>query len=1143
MQFVQLLFGLVASADQQIRDNSGKWVKSLIKTGFRSESWLSTKTVLVMKLTSILILTACLHVSARGLSQTVTFSGKDIPLEKVFEAVKQQTGYFFFYQVEVMADAKPVSIEANKVDLETFLTTLLKDQPLKFSIKNKAIIISRKFLSAIAGVNTNNSTTNPGKLIPVRGKVFDEAGQPLSGANVIIKATGKGTITNAKGEFELPAVPEESPLVISFIGYAPQVVKVNEGKTIQVYLSITKNELDKVVVQAYGNTTQRLATSSISTVSKEQIERHPVVNVLSAIEGQVPGLVVTQYSGYASAPFHVELRGRNVINASLLSEPLYIIDGVPLTVLSLGGSDNYNQSSGFLQNGMTGPAGGQSPLFSLNPADVESVSVLKDADATAIYGSRAANGVILITTKKGKAGKTKLDLNVYSGASFVTGRYKLLNTQQYLTVRREALKNDGLTPNPGSDYDLTTWDTTRYTDFQKEQWGRVGRTFDVESSISGGDRQNTFRVGGGYHRETGILTKSGADQRSSVQFNLTHRSLNDKLLMSITSSYSYTSSDILDIGNMALLPPDVPPAFNKYGHLNFDGWQPVPDQLSGFALVFQPYTAKTGFLNSELSIQYHLLKGLVFSAQLGYSTVHVSQMQINPIIAQNPNYNPRGNSQFGNNNGTNAIVEPQFEYKLIAGKFNFTTLAGGSLQNVEQDGNYLGGSGYVNDNLLRSISNAPIKSATDVHGQYKYAAVFGRLNVNFGNKYIVNLSARRDGSSRFGPGRQFGNFGSVGAAWIFSEESLIKDHVSFLSFGKLRGSYGSTGSDGIGDYGYLSRWSASSTYPYQGSSAYSPLGFANPTLQWQVNKKLEAALDLGFFKDRLSLEVAWYRNRCSNQLIENNLPIITGFNGILANQNATIQNMGIEGTLKAKIIDNKEFGWNFSFNIGRNVNKIIDYPGLAQSPYASVYILGKSLAIRRYLHYTGVDPQTGQYTFLDKNHDGEIRDNPNDTANDLFLKDLTIRFEGGFSSSFTYKGLQLDLFFNFRDFLAFNPLAVGSIGLVGNQSVEVLNRWQKPGDKALYARYTTQLQNSDYQFTSSDFKVTDGSFIRLRNVSLSYDLPEKILKGAKIANCRVYARAENLAVFTKFKGIDPETPSLGALPPAKTITMGLQFSF
>ena len=787
---------------------------------------------IAMKVMFILLIAFC-SVHAESISQgTVTLTAKDASLDTILKAISKQTGLGYTYTTSI-SDAVKVTISVKEVPVTDVLNICFQNQPYTYDIvKNTIVVKERNKASNVS----NNEAKGPGKPVKAKGFVYNESGQPLSGANVFVKETHKGVITNAKGEFDFSEIDVASTLVISFIGFAPEERKIEENAVMQIYLKVAKNELDKVVVQGYGNTTKRLSTSNISTVTKEQIEKHPVVNVLSAIEGQVPGLVVTQYSGYASAPFHVELRGRNVINASLLSEPLYIIDGVPLTVLSLGGSDNYNQSSGFLQNGMIGPAGGQSPLFSLNPADVESVSVLKDADATAIYGSRAANGVILITTKRGKAGKTKFDLNVYNGASFVTGRYKLLNTQQYLTVRREALKNDGLTPDPGSDYDLTTWDTTRYTDFQKEQWGNTGRTFDVESSISGGDRQNTFRVGGGYHRETGILTKTGADQRSSVQFNLTHRSLNDKLLMSITSSYSYSSSDILDIGNMALLPPDVPPAFNKYGRLNFDGWQPVPDQLSGFALVFQPYTAKTGFLNSELSIQYHLLKGLVFSTQLGYSTVHVSQMQINPIIAQDPNYNPRGNSQFGNNNGTNAIVEPQLEYKVPAGKFNFTSLAGGSLQNVEQDGNYLGGSGYVNDNLLRSISNAPIKSATDVHGQYKYAAVFGRLNVNFENKYILNLSARRDGSSRFGSGRQFGNFGSVGAAWIFSEESLIKDHVSFLSFGKLRGSYGSTGSDGIGDYGFLSRWSASSTYPYQGSSAYSPMGFANPTLQWQVNK-------------------------------------------------------------------------------------------------------------------------------------------------------------------------------------------------------------------------------------------------------------------------------------------------------------------
>jgi TonB-linked SusC/RagA family outer membrane protein len=1121
-----------------------------------SGRWFSTKTMLVMKLTSFLILAACLQLSAKGLSQTVTFSGKNVPLEKVFDAVKQQTGYLFFYKVEMMADAKPVTVKAEGVELETFLTALLKDQPLTYSVVNKAIVISRR---PSVGTSSDRQPRSPGtddqylsgtdtslpRSITVRGVVYNESGQPLSGANVTIKETGKGTITNARGEFELPTAPANGTLVISFIGYASQQVKISsETNKISIYLKIANNQLDKVVVQGYGTTTQRLTTGNIATVTAAEIERQPVMNPLAALEGQVPGVVVTQNNGYASSPFKVEIRGRSVIDGSQPSEPLYIIDGVPLTVLNLSGSNYASGSSGFVQNtGLLGPAGGQSPFFSINPQDIENITVLKDADATAIYGSRGANGVIIINTKSGKAGKSKLDINVYQGISEVTGRYKLLNTQQYLMMRREAFHNDGIAMNAGNAYDLLTWDTTRYTDWQKIYWGGIGHATDAEVSLSGGERQNTFRIGGSYHTETGILIHSGADERGTVQFNYTHKSLDQRFTLSMTSVYSYTQSDLIYVAGSGLQAPDAPSIYTPSGALNWAGWQPVPGNLIGGTLL-QNYSSNTSFLNSQLKLQYELAKGLSFSAQVGYSTMHNSQMYLIPIVSQNPYTNPKGRAFFGNTNGMNTIVEPQLEYLKMIGRGKLNVLVGGTNQGVSNDVIETIGTGYINDNLLKSVSNAPVKSATDGYGTYRYAALFGRINYNWDNKYLLNLSARRDGSSRFGPGKQYGNFGAIGLGWIFTEESWFKDQLSILSFGKIRGSYGITGNDQISDYGYLTQWSASGLVPYQAATSYVPLIHANPNLQWETNKKLEIAGDLGFFKDRLTMELSWYRNRCGNQLVSEPLPILTGFSTVMTNLNATLQNSGWEMILRGKIIEKKNFSWSANFNIGLNRNKLISFPGLAPSPYASSLTIGQSLSIVRLLHYTGVNPQTGQYTFQDKNHNGKIDYSYNNGNNDLYNKDLAIKFEGGIGTEVIYKAVQLNIFANFRKRQAYAALYNGTPGsILSNQSVAVLNRWQKPGDHAQFARFTTSTQLSDELINASDGVYTDGSFLRIRNISLSYGLPGKWTSKAGLQHCKLYVRAQNLFVFTPYKGVDPEVNTLGGLPPAKNFVGGIQFIF
>jgi TonB-linked SusC/RagA family outer membrane protein len=863
----------------------------------------------------------------------------------------------------------------------------------------------------------------------------------------------------------------------------------------------------------------------------------------------VPGVVVQQTSGYASAPFKVEIRGRTGINPDLPSDPLYIVDGVPLTVLNIAGAaggDYKSGSRGFIQNGFNGPAEGQSPFFSINPNDIESLTVLKDADATAIYGSRGANGVILVTTKKGKPGKTKFDLNVYTGFSKVTGRYDLLNLRQYLDMRREAFVNDGATPDPGNAYDLLIWDTTKATDWQKKMLGGIGKTVDAQASISGGDKLTTFRISTDYHRQTSILNYSGADQRASVQFNLSRKSVDQRLNISFTNLYSYAKSDLISLSPTLLLPPDAPgEIFDKLGHLNYAGWQPISSSFP-FENVLQPYTAKTSFLNSQLTIQYELLKGLFVSSNFGYSNQHLSQIQIYPIASKDPSTNPYGSSDFGNNNGDRAIVEPQLEYKGNFGKGKFGFMIGGSAQTVSQDANSISGSGYINDALLRSVSNAPVKNADNASGQYKYAALFSRISYNFADKYILNVSARRDGSSRFGPGKQFGNFGAVGVAWIFTEEKWFDKHLPFLSFGKIRGSYGSTGSDQIGDYEYLTQWTATGVNPYQdGVPAYVPRILSNSDFHWEVNRKLELAINLGFLKNRVNVEASWYRNRCDNQLIPFPLPSITGFARVTANSPANVQNSGLEITFRAKVIDTKDLELTINLNGGRNFNKLLAYPNLAQSPYSGRFIIGRPLNLQSYVHYTGVDPQTGLYTFEDFNKDGIINPDYPSKGGDLYYKESNVLLDGGFAFELRYKRLQLNSFFTFRE----NPFLESAIyngtpGQIANQSAQVLNRWTKAGDQKQFARFTTTYDNTYGLFSQySDGIYSNGSYIRLRNLAISYNMPEKWIKSAGMKSCQVYFRGENLFVITKYNGLDPDTPGLGALPPSKVFTGGIQFNF
>jgi TonB-dependent starch-binding outer membrane protein SusC len=1127
----------VINTSQKSQSFFSPWSLNLSRPRTLSTSqWIRT-----MKVTTILLLAACLQVHAAAWSQTVSFTGKDVPLEQVFASVKKQTGFGFFYKAEILQNTRKVTLDVKNVSLEEFLDICLQNEPLSYKVVGQTVFITKKeeahSASELAG--------GPGS--ELKGRITNTHGEPLVNANVIVKRTGRGAVTNSNGEFTLRSVGPQDIVTVSFVGYKTQSLALKGRSTLSLILDPATNDLDKVVVQAYGTTSQRLATGNIGVVRAEDIAKQPVMNVLQAIQGQVPGVVVTNTSGYASGAIKVEIRGRNTIN-DVPSDPLYIIDGVPLTIIDLQNRDAYiTGSQGFIQSSISSPANGQSPFFSVNPSDIESIEVLKDADATAIYGSRGANGVILITTKKGKAGKTHADLNVYTGYSQTPRQYKMLNTRQYIGMRKEALKNDGFPVNSNYAPDLINWDTTRYTNWEKYLWGNIGKTTDIETSLSGGDPTTTFRIGAGYHHQTEILSYSGANQRGSVSFNINHKSANQRLNIILSGNYSIASINTIYLPGSITTPPDSPPIYDGKGNLNYLGWVPLTQNFPAAALL-QPYNSSTRFLNSNLVLSYELLKGLIFRTNLGYNDLQGSQKYVHPIASLNPLSNVAAISNLGYTFNHNLIAEPQLEYNSFIGKGKLNLLLGASEQSATTSSVLLYGAGYTTDALISSISAAPSRQASNFSGSYKYEAIFGRVNYNWENKYILNLNARRDGSSRFGPGRQFGNFGSLGAAWIFSEEKIIKKDIPFLSFGKLRTSYGTTGGDQIGNYLYISQW-AYGLDTYNGNLPLYPQGPTDSLLHWQVNKKLEASVNLGFLKDRITVEASWYRDRCNNQLVEFPTPVITGFSNVTTNSPANVQNAGWEFLITAKIVDDQDFKWAFKYNMGINRNKLLSYPNFSQSPFADTYVIGKSLYIAKKLHVTGVDPQTGLYTFEDKNKDGRITiDLTGKTTDDRYLVDLSSKFNGGVTNNFSYKNWQLSIFFIFNKQLGLNALSstANFPGDMTNQPVNVLGRWQKPGDITNIARFTTN-PASDSSFSLfkqySDGIYSNASFIRLQNLSLSYTLSQKATRNLKISNLRFFIQGENLFIISKYPGLDPEVQSFATPPLARIVTTGISCNF
>jgi TonB-linked SusC/RagA family outer membrane protein len=1084
----------------------------------------------IMKLTAIILLSACITASAKGDAQGITLSLKNAPLEIVFKEIQKQAGFNFVYNNNLVRNTKPVDLEVNQATVEEVLERCLKDQPLTYSIFDKTIVVKPKDASP------NVVTTIEPANIDVNGTVVAESGEAIVGANVIIKGSNRGTSTDNTGSFILRNVNENAILIFSSIGYFTQEIPIN-GKTIlNVLLKVAVNSLDETVVIAYGTTTKRLNTGDVSTVKGTDIQKQPVSNPLAALQGRMPGIFITQNTGMPGGSFNVLIRGKSSIENG--TNPLYVIDGVPYTSTLLT-----NQN----------PAGGGDPLNFINPSDIESIDVLKDADATAIYGSRGANGVVLITTKKGKSGKSKVDINLYSGIGKVSKFLDLMNTQQYLQMRREAFNNDGVTPTAINAPDLLTWDTTSYTDWQKLLIGGTAHYTDAQVSVSGGNINTQYLIGGGYHRESTVFPGDFADQKASVHFNISNISNNRKFKVLLSGNYLVDDNNLVNYDfteRIQFTPPNTPPYYKPNGTLNWDNtiwniFSPNP-----FSYLFRKYKARTYNLVGNALFSYKVAPGFEIKASLGYTNMQVNEVTTSPNTSIDPVYLTvvKNSSRFTNNNIRSWILEPQAIYQRKIGVSNFGLLVGTTFHQSFSEGNYLLGTDYASDALIENIkaaSTVSVISTTDI--DYKYNALFGRFNYDWKEKYLVNLTARRDGTSRFGPDNQFHNFGAIGMGWVFSKENFIQKKLSFLSYGKFRGSYGTTGNDQVGDYRFLDLY-GNTQYSYQNVVGLMPNNLFNPDLAWEENKKLEFGLELGFLKDRILLNSSYYRNRSSNQLINYALPAVTGFTSIANNFPAVVQNTGWEFLLNTSNIKSKDFSWSSSFNITIPKNKLVSFPNLATSPY-SYLIIGQPLTIVSLFHLIGVDSQTGVYQFSDK------QGNP--VFSPSFIDDRTVtvntapKFYGGFQNSFQYKSFSVDIFFQFvkqmgRNYLFGLNLPPGFFKF--NEPSAILDSWKKPGSVTSTQKYTSTSGSDAYEAYRtyamySDQIYTDASFVRLKNLSIAYQLPSKWKKQVHLQDAQLYLLGQNLFTISKYKGRDPESQNNSVLPSLRVLTLGVHMTF
>lgn len=997
----------------------------------------------------------------------------------------------------------------------------------------KSKVGSHKGISTIAHRMIKEGKTLNQVQSKITGIVRDASGV-LPGVTVSVKnalrqAQGDTTVTDENGRFTIVAA-EGDVLIFSYIGYEDVTIVVDKRISLTVTMKEDATALKEVVINAgYYNVKEKERTGSISKITSKDIEKSPVSNVLAAMQGRMAGVDIIQDSGTSGGGFQIKIRGVNSLRTDGNS-PLYIIDGVPYSSETIGYSNT--------TTGMVAPT---SPLSSINPTDVESIEVLKDADATAIYGSRGANGVVLITTKKGKAGKTKFSVSSSSGYGKVTKFIDLMNTEQYLAMRRKAFANDGIVTYPATAYDVNgTWDATRNTDWQKELLGGTAEITDLQMSVTGGSAQTQYLLSGTKRKETTVLPGDFEYDRTAVHFNMNHNSDHNKFKVLFSGGYSLQDNkqSSTDLSRTARnLAPNAPALYDAEGNLNWenDTFQNPLALLNGYS------TVKTKDLLANVVLSYSILPNLDIKANLGYTDINNHEQRILPSTMNNPSLliTSANSSLFDNQtNRQSYLFEPQLQWKKSYGNHALDVLVGGTEQEQLTSRLFSLGFGFASNSLITNMASSNTKYVLGSdETEYKYQAFFGRVNYNFKEKYIINATGRRDGSSRFGPGKQFATFGAVGAAWLFSNEHLLKDS-KVLSFGKLRMSYGTSGNDQIGDYQFLNTY-GTSALNYQGVVSMEPLRLFNPDFGWESSTKMEAALETGYLNDRLFLTLAWYKNRSSNQLVGIPLPGTTGFTSINANLNATVENRGIEVTLRTVNFDGKNFKWSTNLNISVARNELISFPGLAGSTYATRYVVGESTSIVKVYDYAGVNATTGLYEFTDINGDGII----NALGDKQKTVDLSPEYFGGLQNQIKYKNWQLDFLFQFvkQKAALYTPGVNG--GSFFNQSTALVDAWQTAGDEAFYQLYSSGASSvaatAFSRFSDSNAMIVDGSYLRLKNIAISYDLPLKV----KGVNCKILLQGQNVLTFTPYRGGDPEFRYTGFLPPLRVFTGGVQLNF
>lgn len=973
------------------------------------------------------------------------------------------------------------------------------------------------------------------------GKVTDMGGLPIPGANITAKGTTNSTQTDFDGNFSI-TTKKGQILTVSFIGM--KTVEIAAASSMVIKLGESSNDLETVFVVGFGTQSKKKLTDNIARVTAKDMENVPVANFQNAMVGKLAGVQITQINGKVEGG--VKLRVRGVSSISSSQEPLYVLDGMPLI--------NDNES---------GSAAPINPLISLNPNDIESVEILKDASSAAIYGARGTNGVVLITTKQGKAGKTKISLNTSAGWSEATSKMSWLNAAEYAELYTEASAyrygaDDLWLTEPGGVFDGYAngkdWRTGEVdTDWQNLALVK-GSTQEHSFSISGGDSKTVFFLSGGYNNTEGIVRGNKMD-RYSYRGNLDHK-VSDKLRVGLNTSLSKTNIKRIGSDNSFATPlqgvaqTPLAPAYLD------DGITPNNDTTLYYNFLMQQFNGNwdANIFRTLMNtyFEYKFVPELSFRTEIGYDNNNQTEEYFAGSLTESASTN--GYADANAIQSDKYSINNYFNYnKTFKEDYKLDLVLGMSFEESARKRQYVAGTGFPSDDLQTVESASEITSGSSSRTKYNFLSYFGRATFSIMDKYLIKGSLRYDGSSRFGASNRYGTFPAASVGWIISQEDFLKDS-NFVNLLKLRGSIGVTGNAGIGNFASLGLFNGSS---YNKQSAINPSQLVNQDLKWEKTNQTDVGIDFGFLNNRVTGEIDYYVKKTNDLLLNEPLPGTSGWSSLTRNV-GSLTNKGFEFVLNTTNIKNSSLSWKSSFNLATLDNKVTALPGGDIVAGQNIVRVGETISSFYIAEYAGVDPANGNALFY-KNTllpDGTLDKTTTKTyseAQRIIAGNPYPNLMAGLTNTVTFKNFDFSLTFQGEwgasIYNEAGKFQSSNARYRDNQTKDQMDRWQNPGDITNVPQARWGRSNGE-QASTRYLDKTD--FVRLRNLSLGYTLPKTVTQKVSVDRLRVYLTGVNLLTFTNYNGYDPESSydnngdsniekgiAFYSAPPAKTIIVGL----